>query len=513
MGVLDFPDPTAQVLTHVNHGTFWQANVDLGSYFYWEAWVAPRTDGYLISDGYGGAHALLWGPVSVGGYLIFQGSIWNGQGGISYAAGEGPAPGEWGHHVLAMAPDPQHGNAPTLYSFWNGICVGMTRFGSITRHSSSSDNGAGTLFVMGSDHQTLGGRLAAVRGWDKSWPNRPQNPGSAFVPDRVFAATSAGTSADFLAEYTRPTIEIPDLSPLGYNGGGVGTSRMHPGKLANAVRVGQVGFVGLVTSDEGFYGRVPAIGPLPTWKEDMDCPYGPGQTAAVSRTTPPASDAPIDGALIFDSFARADQNFFWQRVPSLGKTESGSLGPLSWSTTTIGAPFMTAPFGLIKGRAVFLERQPGIAWVDARTTEQDVRVERVRLPTEYGGTAGLAFRVLNGQTWSYLFADQEQSAPGVPPPLILGSFVDGVAGPTTSIVPPNDDWSFLRVVAQNSTVTVFVSVDSTDSWGQGLAMVENRPPVSSAASGAGLAGATTSQQATSLWRADSFTVCAPEKCR
>ena len=57
-----------------------EPSVDLGSFFYWEAWVAPRTNGYLISDGYGGAHALLWGPILLSSSsMIFQGNIWNGR--------------------------------------------------------------------------------------------------------------------------------------------------------------------------------------------------------------------------------------------------------------------------------------------------------------------------------------------------------------------------------------------------------------------------------------------------
>jgi hypothetical protein len=504
-GVLDFPDPTDQIATHANHGLFWQDDVDLGSYFYWDAWVAPRTSGYLISDGAGGAHAILWGPVVLDGHLLFQGDVWDGTTTISFGAGEGPVPGEWGYHALAMAPDPRHGNALTIFAFWNGICVGMTRFGPVTRHSSNAGNGAGSLLVMGSTHQNLGGRLAAVRGWDNSWPSGPpsrENPSWAFTPERVFPLTSATSTVDFLAEYTRPSIQIPDLSPVGYSGGGGGAPRKHPGRLANAIVTNQM------SNDQGFFGTLAPIGPLPTWKSDPDCPYGPAADVGSTRSPPPEPIKPPVQALVFDSFARIDQNFVWQAVPSLGKTESGSLSPLSWNTATIAAPTVTAPFGLITGRAVYLERQPGLAWVDARTINQDVRVQRIQIRWEYG-TTGLAFRVVNARTWSYLFVDQEKIAPGVPPPLTAGSFIDGVPGPVTTIVPPDDAWPYMRVMAIDSTITVYVG-DGSTSWVP-VATLENRPPPANA-TGVGLAGATTSADASSLWRAESFTMCAPFKC-
>src|SRR4051794_17247759 len=48
---------------HVDHGKFWNKGEtdtsDIGT-FMWDAWVIYRGGEYLISDGYGGAHALLW---------------------------------------------------------------------------------------------------------------------------------------------------------------------------------------------------------------------------------------------------------------------------------------------------------------------------------------------------------------------------------------------------------------------------------------------------------------------
>jgi hypothetical protein len=320
----------------------------------------------------------------------------------------------------------------------------------------------------------------------------------------VFTPGPAATPPDFLAEYTRPGVQVADLAPVGYPGGLTGVPRKHPGKLANGIVINRM------SSDQGFFGLAAPIGPLPTLVADPDSPYGAGRTGVVSHTPAPAPTAGPAGALIFDSFARPNQNFVLQSVPSLGMTESGSLGPLVWNVATIGAPIMAAPFGLMSGRAVFLERQPGLAWVDAGTTEQDVRVERLRIGLEYG-TAGAAFRVVDAKNWSYAFVDQEQSATGAPAPVQVGAFVNGVLGPVTSIASPNEDWSFLRVVAQTSTVDLYVSTHGGNDWTK-IGTVANQR-ATAAATGAGLIGAPTAEQATSLWRVDTFTVCPLGTCQ
>ena len=77
--VLYLPGPPYR--THVNHGPFWPpqvsgVEVNFGTQFFWESWVCPLGSGYLISDGYGGSHALLWGFNGSPGPVY--GNIWNG---------------------------------------------------------------------------------------------------------------------------------------------------------------------------------------------------------------------------------------------------------------------------------------------------------------------------------------------------------------------------------------------------------------------------------------------------
>ena len=136
-----------------------------------------------------------------------------------------------------------------------------------------------------------------------------------------------------------------------------------------------------------------------------------GQLPPNTHEVVPAPAPPPASALIFDSFGRRGQNFVWQLVPNLGKTEAGSLGRQDWMATSVGPQEMPAPFGIINGRAVFLERQIALAWVDAQTTDQDVRIDRFRAGWGHG-TTGVAFRVVDAMNWGYLFADRP--APSTP---------------------------------------------------------------------------------------------------
>ena len=112
-----------------------------------------------------------------------------------------------------------------------------------------------------------------------------------------------------------------------------------------------------MTTTRFFYGTVQPFGPLPTWFADPASPYGSNEPGT-SLTPPPEPGTSLVTPQVYDTFARANQNFFLQAVPSLGTTEAGSRGPLPWHAGTVGPPIMTAPFGIIAGRAVFLERQP-----------------------------------------------------------------------------------------------------------------------------------------------------------
>jgi hypothetical protein len=494
IGVLDFPNPSPGVEAHVNHGAFWNPGSNLGRHFYWDAWLAPRTSGYLVSDGLGAVHALRWGPILQDGQLVFHGELSTVNGPIIFAGAEGPAPGEWGHHAITLIEDATlEALPPTVFVYWNGICVGMTRFPSSNRQAGIAGNGDGTLYTMGSASSGMGGRLAAVRGFEQFSPFSQRYPMWAFLPERTFSPWMQNTPADFLADYTRRASQIEDLAPLGYNGGNpIQPPRRHAGILENAIP----------TAD---------IPVLPHWVVDREVPYGTvGQLPPNTHQIIPAPASPPVRALVFDSFGRAGQNFVWQQVPTFGQTEAGSLGPQMWKTGIVGPPEVPAPFGIVNGRAVYLERQIGAAWVDVHSTDHDVRVDRFRAGWGHG-TTGIAFRVVDAKNWSFFFADQLLTIrrPDQPAPIFLGRIVAGVRKNDLTVTPATDNWTRLRVVASGPTVTVFID-DGRGGWTM-LGSISDQI-ASGDATGAGLAGAPSYPQAYSLWRADNFTVCPAGGC-
>src|SRR5207253_7174163 len=109
---------------------------------------------YMISDGFGGAHALLFGFIgdSTGKRYSLSGNVWNGSTAIQFGSDDGPAPGEWGHYAVGW-----DGNY--IFTYFNGVPVGLIPFGG-PRLPGGSDNGAGRLFIGGSDHNNFMGRIA-----------------------------------------------------------------------------------------------------------------------------------------------------------------------------------------------------------------------------------------------------------------------------------------------------------------------------------------------------------------
>lgn len=496
LGVLDFPDPSPSTQAHVNHGRFWATGANLGRRFHWDAWVAPRTSGYLVSDGFGPAHALRWGPVLQNGQMVFQGEFFTSAGAVKFAAVEGPAPGEWGHHAIDLVEDATI-LPPAVFLYWNGICVGMSTFKAADRLAAvvGPDGqvvGDGTLYVMGPPSGTMGGRIAAVRAFEQFSPFATGLPLAAFLPERTLGAWMGYVAADFLADYSRPMNSIPDISPSGYSGGNPAAAPVfHPGTVENALP------------------STPAA-TLPHWVADPESPYGTvGPLPPNAHETIPSADPPPADALIFDSFGRRSQTFVWQDVPTLGSTEAGSLGAQAWTIGTVGPAQVPAPFGILNGRAVFLERQVGVAWVNAGTSDQDIRLDRFHAGSGHG-TTGIAFRVVDAKNWGYVFADQSTAlSPEQNGQILLGRIVDGAQRADKILTVTTDNWVRLRVVASATTVTVYLD-DGKGGWVTvGSLAGQTAAPN---ATGAGLAGAPSYLTASSLWRGDNFTVCTPDGC-
>ncbi|MFN2511539.1 MAG: LamG-like jellyroll fold domain-containing protein [Pyrinomonadaceae bacterium] len=147
---------------------FWPGEVEHG-HFFWEFWAMPSINAsgtYLVSDGYGGAHAVLFGfgyldSIEAGRYQL-TGNVWNGTNLTSFGSDEGPAPNEWGHFAVGW-------DGTNIITYFNGVPVGKKAFGG-PRITPGGHQGTGRLLIGGSDHANLVGRIAQVRGFERSNP-------------------------------------------------------------------------------------------------------------------------------------------------------------------------------------------------------------------------------------------------------------------------------------------------------------------------------------------------------
>ncbi len=445
--VLEF---TSSAHHHVNHGQFWQPGVDLPRTFYWDGWVAPTADGgYVISEGYGGLHSLLFGfgGVAATSYNPLTGNVWDGATTLSFGGDDGPIPGEWCH--IAVASDGQR-----IVTYMNGVPVGVVLYTQQHRYAQQ-----GTLFVMGSGHANAGGRLAALRGFEGFNPLagtfdaanrmlvafRPSVRLEAYAARRGYS--NAPVAASFLADYTVPATVIADHSPAGYNGA------HHPGNLWGT------GIGGDSSINDGFGKNVMAsLYPLPKWVQDAAAPTAQFDAApSVPASAPLAPLAAPSGALIFDSLNRPDSTFAFEGSPTLGSTESGSLGPRAWQynapVVSDGKGDGAFRWGVFKGRAVALGG-PGfqVAFVDAATANQDVRVDRRGYPAAYSdGRTGLSFRVQDGDNFWYAASDGTRPDQQT----IRWGYYQAKTRVSLSSAAAPATWTTLRAVANGTTITIY----------------------------------------------------------
>jgi hypothetical protein len=351
------PDP-ADVLEFdgapktVDYGPFWQEGVNLG-HFFWEFWAMPGDDAgatYMLSDGYGGAHALLFGVANFntsepGRYELF-GNIFDGvTHDNNFGSDQGPAIGEWGHFAVGW-------DGQNIITYFDGVPVGKATFYG-PRRTPGPAGGGGRLLIGGSDHNNWRGRIAQVRGYEdfnprEGWPGSVEN---SFAPQTVF-----GIGGNLLSYYFRPSPRLIDDLSHGYDG----TS--HAGFLRGTE-------TGILTFCESC--------PPPQFVVDPTAPdFARGTSSQPEGAlSPPAAPG---GALVFDSFTRANSTYIFGGRGGLGSTEGGRAGPQFWQTNQPSAG--PQPFGILDSIAVLLGDDTALAWVPtgSSTGNIDVRVDRSR---------------------------------------------------------------------------------------------------------------------------------------
>lgn len=410
----------------VDYGIFWPHETNVGPFF-WEFWAMPGAGNdirYILSDGYGGAHTVLFGFINSfpGRYSLF-GNVWNGSQPVYFVSDEGPASGEWGHFAVGW-----DGN--NIITYYNGVPVGKQPFAG-PRVSTGLQNGSTLLMIGGSNHQNFAGRIAQVRGYEENNP-RAGSPESTFVPQTIFSV-----EGQLLSYYFRPAERVADLSN-GFNGA---QHRGWPRGMAE------------------FYFNYQCPGcPVPTFVLDPTAPDFSNSSNPGQLTTVVASPAPApNGARIFDSFQRNNSTHILGGKGGLGITEAGTAGTKSWQTNV--DPAQQQPFGILAGGAVLLANDTAMAWVqtDALTGNLDIRVNRTLGINGSGANTGLCFRVIDKNNYFFAYTKDDPADPSGPRKLSLGYYLAGIRTTlVTDITIPAVPWRTLRVVTtQSGSINIY----------------------------------------------------------
>ena len=399
----------------VDYGNFWNEGVDLG-HFFWEFWAMPGNNAggtYLLSDGYGGAHALLFGFfVSEANRYQLSGNIFDGVNhDNSFGSDQGPAAGEWGHFAVGW-------DGQNIVTYYNGVPVGRAPFAG-PRRTPGPVQGGGRLLIGGSDHSNFNGRIAQVRGYENANPREavPGGVEASFAPQSLFSVDGNLLSLYFQSSGTH----VADQSN-GYNG------IRHEGLLRGTAA-----------------GILFDCGTCPPPKFVID-PASPNFVANIapdpaSGETPPATPT---GALVFDSFSRPNSTYLLGSRGGLGSTEGGSLGPELWQTNQ--APTAPQQFGILNSMAVLLANSPALAWVQTGSAgDREVRVDRRPGRWRRGIQTGLSFRVVDANDYFFAYTTELDGTSGSQT-LRVGYYLGGsrVDLGTGAMLPI--DWTSLRVI-------------------------------------------------------------------
>jgi len=113
--------------------------------------------------------------------------------------------------------------------------------------------------------------------------------------------------------------------------------------------------------------------------------------AAPSPVSVPSPPAVRDGALVFDSFSRANSTYLFGSRGGLGSTEGGSAGIKVWQTNQPST--RPQPFGILNSVGVLLANDAALAWVQtgSATGKLDVHVDRRSGTWGSGIHTGLSF--------------------------------------------------------------------------------------------------------------------------
>ncbi len=198
--------------------------------------------------------------------------------------------------------------------------------------------------------------------------------------------------------------------------------------------------------------------PPPQFVVDSTAPHFATNVAPQPVAVPVPLVAPA-GAMVFDSFSRANSTYMFGGKGGLGSTESGTSGPQAWQM--IAGADQLLPFGILNGRVVLLGDDTSLCWVNTGSTSGnlDIRVTRQHGRWGSGIDSGLGFRVVDQANYFFAYTSDSIASPGNQF-LNIGSYVNGVRSILASGVVIPSNWITLRVVTRASG-SILVFIDAT----------------------------------------------------
>lgn len=405
---------------HVNHGPYWDRGVAAPATCFYEAWVSPKTGAeYVISDGYGGAHNLLFGFDGLtGGYGGLTGNMWIAGAAQSFSSQDKVYEGDW-HHI-AVGRD-----ASFIYVWVDGVL--SRKFASTGTRQTTGNPAEGIMFVGGSDHSNYNGFIRMVRGIESACPHTATfRPSQSFLNAYVPTGT-APVGASFIADYSSFANIIPDLSD-----GFLGVK--HPG-----VRKTQLD--GQLLGTWSPADAVGSIADLPQFSAAL--PFQAPSTFRGSQRALP------NGLVVYDDFSRANVTWAWNQTLTPGACRTGQIPTVPWSDVGIidGCAFSSVGavglYGVASGFCVY----------EAGKVNQRVRLERKN--TDVAEVYG----------WILRYTDENNFIQAV---VVSGRYLavyEKVAGVVSSLAGGGNDvgltWSYIDVDVAGTTVNSYVDGGAT----------------------------------------------------
>jgi hypothetical protein len=444
----------------VDYNDFWPPFTDLG-HMYWEFWAMPSANAsttYMVSDGYGGLHALLFGVSNFGAsesnrYQFFgnmNDGVIDSSHVVSYGSDQGPAVGEWGHFAVGW-------DGQNIITYLNGVPVGKVAYAR-PRQSTGAGTGSGRLLIGGSDHQNFRGRIAQVRGFEGINPRESTSVESSFAPETVFSP-----DGNLLSWFFTAGSKVADLSQGYVTGAHIGTPR------ATAL--------GILSDCPGC--------PIPQFVTDPAAPNFATNTPSQPAPTPVSVPPPVN-ALVFDSFSRLNSTYLFGAKGGLGSTEGGSSGPQVWQMDQNAN--QQRPFGILNGVGVVLADSAGVSWINTGSArgDLDVRVSRRVRGWGSGVSTGLSFRVRDHESYFFAYTSPSIGPPGLQT-LTVGYFLEGFRVNLVSNLSIPQNWVELRVITrENGKIQVFLDGANVYSTTELVLSKETKAGLYSNARGMGL---------------------------